>query len=47
MVAPFLTRGLEGLNIDDEDDFARAEGLVADGGATLVTIAREPYPAAP
>ena len=47
MVAPFLTQGLEGLNIDDEDDFARAEQLVADGRASLVTVAREPYPGEP
>ena len=32
MVAPFLTEGFEGLNIDDEDDFARAEELVSPGG---------------
>ena len=31
MLAPFLTEGYEGLNIDDEDDFARAEQLVAEG----------------
>ena len=36
MLAPFLTEGLEGLNIDDEDDFARAERLVASGRARLV-----------
>jgi CMP-N-acetylneuraminic acid synthetase len=47
MVAPFLTQGLEGLNIDDEDDFARAEQLLADGRASLVTVAREPYPGEP
>jgi CMP-N-acetylneuraminic acid synthetase len=47
MVAPFLTEGLEGLNIDDEDDFARAERLVADDRASLVTVAREPYPGEP
>ena len=29
MLAPFLTEGYEGLNIDDEEDFARAEELVA------------------
>ena len=27
MLAPFLTEGYEGLNIDDEDDFAQAERL--------------------
>ena len=45
--APYLTEGYEGLNIDDEDDFARAERLVADGRASLVTVAREPYPGEP
>ncbi|HEY1316266.1 MAG TPA: acylneuraminate cytidylyltransferase family protein [Gaiella sp.] len=44
--APFLTEGYEGLNIDDEEDFARAEELVASGRAQLVPIPREPYPAA-
>ena len=47
MLAPFFTEGYEGLNIDDEDDFARAEQLVADGRAQLVDIAREPYPGEP
>ena len=47
MLAPFLTQGYEGLNIDDEDDFARVEQLVASGHARLVDISREPYPAAP
>ena len=47
MLAPFLTQGYEGLNIDDEDDFARVEQLVASGRARLVDISREPYPAAP
>ena len=42
--APFLTEGHEGLNIDDEDDFARAEELVASGRARLVDVPREPYP---
>ena len=35
VLAPFLTEGFEGLNIDDEDDFARAEALVA-GDASLL-----------
>jgi CMP-N-acetylneuraminic acid synthetase len=47
VLAPFLTRGYEGLNIDDEDDFARAEGLVASRRASLVPITREPYPVDP
>ena len=44
---PFFTEGFEGLNIDDEDDFARAEQLVADGRARLVDVPREPYPGEP
>jgi CMP-N,N'-diacetyllegionaminic acid synthase len=47
MLAPFLTGGYEGLNIDDEEDFARAEKLVATGRAQLPAVEREPYPAAP
>jgi CMP-N,N'-diacetyllegionaminic acid synthase len=47
MLAPFMTEGYEGLNIDDEDDFARAEELVATGRAQLVPIVREPYPVEP
>lgn len=38
VVAPFLTEGFEGLNIDDEDDFARAEALVATGKANLPAL---------
>jgi CMP-N,N'-diacetyllegionaminic acid synthase len=45
MLAPFLTEGYEGLNIDDEDDFARAEQLVATGRASLPAVERTPYPA--
>jgi CMP-N-acetylneuraminic acid synthetase len=47
IVAPFLTQGFEGLNIDDEDDFARAEELIASGHAQLPSIEREPYPPGP
>lgn len=38
VVAPFFTEGFEGLNIDDEDDFVRAEELVASGRAALPAI---------
>jgi N-acylneuraminate cytidylyltransferase len=44
MLAPYLTEGYEGLNIDDEEDFTRAERLIAEGRASLVTVSREPYP---
>jgi CMP-N,N'-diacetyllegionaminic acid synthase len=47
MLAPYLTEGYEGLNIDDEDDLAHAEQLVAEGRARLVPIGREPYPGGP
>ena len=42
VVAPFLTQGFEGLNIDDEDDFAHAEALVASGRANLPSVEAEP-----
>ena len=45
VLAPFLTEGHEGLNIDDEDDFAFAERLVESGRASLPAVEREPYPA--
>ncbi len=47
VLAPYLTEGIEGLNIDDEDDFAFAEWLVAEGRATLPAVEREPYPGPP
>lgn len=47
VVAPFLTRGLEGFNVDDEEDWQRAETLVASGRATLTAVERPPYPYAP
>jgi N-acylneuraminate cytidylyltransferase len=43
VVAPFLTQGFEGFNVDDEDDWARAERLVATGAAALPAVTREPY----
>ena len=44
VLAPFLTEGLEGFNVDDEADWERAEALVASGAATLTEIDRPPYP---
>ena len=35
VLAPFLTQGLEGFNVDDEEDWERAERLVARGEAAL------------
>ena len=44
VLAPFLTEGLEGFNVDDEWDWERAEALVASGAAALTAIDRQPYP---
>ena len=43
VVGPFLTRGYEGFNVDDEDDWERAERLVASGTAALPMVSRDPY----
>lgn len=44
VLCPFLTDGLEGFNVDDEQDWERAEAHVASGAATLTAVDREPYP---
>jgi len=44
LLAPFLTQGLEGFNVDDEDDWEQAARLVASGEATLPEVGRPPYP---
>ena len=43
VLAPFLTQGLEGFNVDDEEDWERAERLVAAGQASLPEVGRAPY----
>ena len=43
VVAPFFTQGYEGFNVDDEEDWERAERLVASGEASLPAVSREPY----
>jgi CMP-N,N'-diacetyllegionaminic acid synthase len=43
VLAPFFTEGYEGFNVDDEEDWARAQELVARGEATLARILRDPY----
>jgi CMP-N,N'-diacetyllegionaminic acid synthase len=43
VVAPFLTEGYEGFNVDDEEDWERAERLVVSRAATLPAITRAPY----
>ncbi len=47
VVAPFFTGGHEGFNVDDEDDWERAERLLGEGRATLPTLDRPPYAHAP
>jgi CMP-N,N'-diacetyllegionaminic acid synthase len=48
VIAPFFTRGHEGFNIDDEEDWARARELVESGAVSLPDVERmpRPYPAA-
>ena len=43
VVAPFFTEGYEILNVDDEEDWARAERLVSSGAAALTAVGRSPY----
>jgi CMP-N,N'-diacetyllegionaminic acid synthase len=43
VVAPFFTEAYEGFNVDDEEDWARAEALVATGRAELPPVDRDPY----
>jgi N-acylneuraminate cytidylyltransferase len=43
-LAPFLTQGFEGFNVDDEEDWARAEALVASGAVVLPVVGAGPYP---
>ncbi len=43
VVAPFFTEGYEGFNVDDEEDWERAEQLVASGRATLPAVGQPPY----
>jgi CMP-N,N'-diacetyllegionaminic acid synthase len=45
VVAPYLTQGYEGFNIDDEQDWDRARRLLDGGEVTLPEVER-PYPAA-
>jgi CMP-N,N'-diacetyllegionaminic acid synthase len=42
-VAPFFTTGYEGFNVDEEEDWARAETLVESGTGTLPRVS-PPWP---
>ena len=41
VVAPFLTQGLEGFNVDDQEDWERAERLVESGVGLLPRVRRQ------
>ena len=43
VVAPFLTDGLEGFNVDDEEDWERAERLVESGVGVLPQVRRSSF----
>jgi N-acylneuraminate cytidylyltransferase len=43
VVAPFFTGGHEGFNVDDEEDWERAERLLAAGAAALPEVGPPPY----
>jgi CMP-N,N'-diacetyllegionaminic acid synthase len=49
VVAPFFTKGHEGFNVDDEEDWERAKAFVESGAATLPKLERaaRPYPPRP
>jgi len=43
VVAPFFTERHEGFNVDDEEDWERAERLIASEAASLPLVDRPPY----
>jgi CMP-N,N'-diacetyllegionaminic acid synthase len=43
VLMPFFTQGYEGLDINDSDDWDRAEALISAGEAQLPLISRPPY----
>ena len=43
VLAPFITHGYEGFDINDPHDWMIAERLLADGTVTLPHVAQEPY----
>jgi CMP-N,N'-diacetyllegionaminic acid synthase len=47
VLAPFVTEGFEGFSIDYDEDWRRAEELVASGEAALPAVDRDPYAHAP
>jgi len=47
VVTPFFTRGNEGFNIDDEEDWDRARSLIESGAASLPDVERSSRPYSP
>jgi N-acylneuraminate cytidylyltransferase len=43
VVTPYLTQGHEGFNVDDEEDWERAERLLSSGAASVPAVPRPPY----
>jgi CMP-N,N'-diacetyllegionaminic acid synthase len=43
VVTPYLTHGHEGFNVDDEEDWERAERLLSSGAASVPAVSRPPY----
>jgi len=44
VLTPYFTERYEGFNVDDEEDWARAEALLASGLASLPAIDHDPWP---
>ncbi|MBA3402763.1 MAG: acylneuraminate cytidylyltransferase family protein [Actinobacteria bacterium] len=47
VVTPFFTDGYEGFNVDDEEDWQRAERLLESGAAQLPVVGPAPHPGIP
>jgi N-acylneuraminate cytidylyltransferase len=45
VVVPFFTKGYEGFDINDQNDWMVAERLLAEGAVTLPAVAQVPYAA--
>jgi CMP-N,N'-diacetyllegionaminic acid synthase len=43
VLAPYLTDGVEGFNIDDEEDWDRALALLSSGAVALTPVDRAPF----
>src|SRR4030095_14257443 len=43
LVVPFFTKGYEGFDINDQNDWMVAERLLAEGAVSLPAVAQVPY----